>query len=147
MPFLLLPALQVDRMYGWKHVKDRPFLESLEAQDESTQGEFESRASSVLLQLAEQGLNAQLYYKNKDFREYVSLIPTSAITGEGVPDILMLLVQLSQKSNLSPHFAHALHSHATCFPATQLTSHSILFWQCSSIVSCGVPRSSARYWR
>jgi len=51
----------------------------------------------VLLQLAEQGINAQLYYRNKDFREYVSLIPTSAITGEGVPDILMLLVQLSQK--------------------------------------------------
>ena len=51
----------------------------------------------VLLALAEQGLNAQLYYRNKDFRECVSLIPTSAITGEGVPDILMLLVQLSQK--------------------------------------------------
>lgn len=44
-----------------------------------------------------QGLNAQLYYRNKDFREYISLIPTSAITGEGVPDILLLLVQLSQK--------------------------------------------------
>ena len=33
----------------------------------------------------------------QDFREYVSVIPTSAITGEGVPDILMMLVQLSQK--------------------------------------------------
>ena len=44
-----------------------------------------------------QGLNAALYYRNTDFREYVSLVPTSAHTGEGVPDILMLLVQLSQK--------------------------------------------------
>ena len=33
----------------------------------------------------------------QDFREYVSLIPTSAHTGEGVPDILMLLVQITQK--------------------------------------------------
>ena len=57
----------------------------------------QNRASDVLLQLAEQGLNAQLYYRNKDFKEYVSLVPTSAITGEGVPDILMMLVQLSQK--------------------------------------------------
>ena len=49
-----------------------PFLESLELQPESTRGEFENRASDVLLQLAEQGLNAQLYYRNKDFKEYAS---------------------------------------------------------------------------
>ena len=88
---------KVDRLYGWSTVKDRPFIESLEVQPEGTRSEFESRASQVLLQLAEQGLNAELYYKNKDFKEYVSLIPTSAITGEGVPDILMMLVLLSQK--------------------------------------------------
>ena len=81
-PFII--ALnKVDRCYGWEQHKDMPFLESLESQSESTQGEFESRTSGVLLALAEQGLNAQLYYRNKDFKEYVSLVPTSAITGEG----------------------------------------------------------------
>jgi len=88
---------KVDRLYGWKTIKDRPFLDALAAQDDDVQQQFEHRAAAVLLALAEQGLNAQLYYRNKDFREYISLIPTSAITGEGVPDILMLLVQLSQK--------------------------------------------------
>lgn len=42
------------------------------------------------------GLNCALYYKNTDFRKNVSLVPTSAITGEGLPDLLMLLVQLTQ---------------------------------------------------
>ena len=88
---------KIDRLYGWKDVKDKPFIEAIEAQEESTKQEFESRASHVLLQLAEQGLNAELYYRNKDFREYVSLVPTSAHTGEGVADLLMLLVQLGQK--------------------------------------------------
>jgi translation initiation factor 5B len=37
-----------------------------------------------------------LYYKNPDVRKYVSLVPTSAVTGEGVPDLLSLLVQLTQ---------------------------------------------------
>lgn len=41
-------------------------------------------------------LNCALYTRNKDFRRVVSLVPTSAITGEGVPDLLMLLVQLTQ---------------------------------------------------
>jgi translation initiation factor 5B len=47
--------------------------------------------------LAEQGLNTALYWKNTDIRKYVSIVPTSAISGEGVPDLLMLLVQLTQK--------------------------------------------------
>ena len=48
------------------------------------------------MQLAEQGLNAKLYYENDDFRRNVSVVPTSAITGEGVPDILLLTVQITQ---------------------------------------------------
>lgn len=30
-----------------------------------------------------QGLNVSLYWKNKDPRTYVNMVPTSAITGEG----------------------------------------------------------------
>ena len=44
-----------------------------------------------------QGLNAALYYDNTDFKKIVSLVPTSAITGEGIPDLLMLLIQLTQQ--------------------------------------------------
>ncbi len=47
--------------------------------------------------LAVQGLNSKLYYENDDFRRVVSVVPTSAHTGEGIPDLLMLLVQLTQQ--------------------------------------------------
>jgi len=49
------------------------------------------------LAFAEQGLNAVLYYDNKSFARNVSLVPTSAITGEGIPDMIMLLVKLTQE--------------------------------------------------
>jgi len=52
---------------------------------------------SMLVQFAERGFNAVPYYKNKDFRKNLSIVPTSAITGEGIPDLLMLLVQLTQR--------------------------------------------------
>ncbi|KAJ7571663.1 hypothetical protein O6H91_01G170900 [Diphasiastrum complanatum] len=42
-------------------------------------------------------MNSELYYRNKELRKYISIIPTSAISGEGIPDLLMLLVQLTQK--------------------------------------------------
>lgn len=37
-----------------------------------------------------------LYWKNPDPRRYVNVVPTSAITGEGIPDLLQLMVKLTQ---------------------------------------------------
>ena len=37
-----------------------------------------------------------LYWKNPDPRKYVNIVPTSAISGEGIPDMLQLLVKLTQ---------------------------------------------------
>ncbi|KAJ8896170.1 hypothetical protein PR048_001513 [Dryococelus australis] len=42
------------------------------------------------------GLNAALFYENPDVRSYVSLIPTSAITGEGMGNLLALIVDFCQ---------------------------------------------------
>ena len=38
----------------------------------------------------------ELYWKNKDQRRYVNIVPTSAITGEGVCDLMWLIVKLTQ---------------------------------------------------
>lgn len=42
-------------------------------------------------------MNSVLYYENKNFARYVSIVPTSAHTGEGIPDMIMLLVNLTQQ--------------------------------------------------
>mgnify|MGYP001940457696 FL=1 len=70
--------------------------DSLAQQAVHTQNEFDERVSKILLAFNEQGLNAELYYRNKNMGRYVSLVPTSAHTGEGVPDLLQLLVSLTQ---------------------------------------------------
>ena len=87
---------KVDRLYDWKPTPNNAFQDSLAQQPVHTQKEFEERASKVMLAFAEQGLNAELYYKNKSMGRYVSLVPTSALSGEGVPDMLQLLVSLTQ---------------------------------------------------
>jgi translation initiation factor 5B len=38
-----------------------------------------------------------LYWENKNLGRNVSIVPTSAHTGEGIPDMLMLLVKLTQE--------------------------------------------------
>jgi translation initiation factor 5B len=87
---------KIDRLFQWKPIPDNSFVDSLEQQEDSVKAEFEKRVDETLLAFAEQGLNAQLYYKNKNFAKYVSLVPTSAHTGEGIPDMLNLLVNLTQ---------------------------------------------------
>ncbi|OTA58362.1 hypothetical protein K449DRAFT_385760 [Hypoxylon sp. EC38] len=88
---------KIDRLYGWKKVDNNGFQESLALQSKGVQNEFRNRLQETKLAFAEQGFNAELYYENKSMAKYVSLVPTSAHTGEGIPDMLKLIVQLTQE--------------------------------------------------
>ncbi|CAK5262455.1 unnamed protein product [Mycena citricolor] len=88
---------KIDRMYGWDATPDGAFRESLAKQNRAVQREFEDRLTKIVVAFAEEGLNAVLYYDNKNFARNVSIVPTSAVTGEGVPDMIMLLVNLTQQ--------------------------------------------------
>ncbi|CAN3371197.1 eukaryotic translation initiation factor 5B [Diutina catenulata] len=88
---------KIDRLYGWESTANNAFRDSFAAQSESVQSEFQNRWDQIKLALAEQGLNSELYYENKNMAKYVSIVPTSAVTGEGVPDLLWLLLELTQK--------------------------------------------------
>ena len=87
---------KIDRIYGWQPTPDGHFRETLAAQDGHAQKEFEDRYQKAVLALNEQGLNVAKYWDNPDPRSYVNVIPTSAITGEGIPDMLYLLVHMTQ---------------------------------------------------
>lgn len=88
---------KIDRLYGWKKIDNNGFQDSLAFQSKSVQNEFKDRVDKTKLAFAEQGFNSELYYQNKSMSRYVSFVPTSAHTGEGVPDMLKLLVQLTQE--------------------------------------------------
>lgn len=88
---------QIDRIYGWEPTQNGAFLESLANQKQHVQRQFADMSQKIVVAFAEQGLNAILYYDNKNFGRNVSIVPTSAVTGEGVPDMIMLLVNLTQQ--------------------------------------------------
>ncbi|KAI9684389.1 MAG: hypothetical protein M1829_002199 [Trizodia sp. TS-e1964] len=88
---------KIDRLYNWSKINDNGFQESLAAQKKSVQNEFQDRLDKTKLAFSEQGFNAELFYQNKSMARNVSLVPTSAHTGEGIPDMLKLLVQLTQE--------------------------------------------------
>ena len=95
-PFII--ALnQIDRIYQWKSTEWGAFRESYDQQRKPQQRQFNDLVKDNKTQLIKNNLNTELYDENPSMREYINLVPTSAITGEGMPDLLGLLVYISQK--------------------------------------------------
>jgi len=88
---------KIDRCFGWKPDENAPFLSTFKKQDKATVKDFEKRLSQIIVEFAGQEVNAQIYTKNKHLDRDISLVPTSAITGEGIPDLLYLIVSLTKK--------------------------------------------------
>ncbi|KAL9048335.1 MAG: hypothetical protein Q9162_007772 [Coniocarpon cinnabarinum] len=88
---------KIDRLYGWSRIDNNGFQDSLAMQKKSVVSEFEKRLQETKVAFAEQGFNSELYYENKSMARNVSLVPTSAHTGEGIPDMIMLLTKLTQE--------------------------------------------------
>lgn len=87
---------KIDRLYDWQTNPRKDIRDILSSQHSNTQNEFKTRSQNVILQFAEQGLNAALFYDNPDPKSYVSLVPTSAITGEGMGNLLDLIIENCQ---------------------------------------------------
>lgn len=88
---------KIDRLYGWQSMPGVSLEEAISRQTASVRAEYEERVGKAIVAFAEHGLNAALHYRNADMRRCVSLVPTSAITGDGLPDLLFLLVLLTQR--------------------------------------------------
>eukprot|EP00968_Pinguiococcus_pyrenoidosus_P028381 scaffold7814_cov296-Pinguiococcus_pyrenoidosus.AAC.3 len=98
---------KVDRCFGWQSEADRPIQDALDAQETSTTQEVQRRIGEARLALNEIGLNVALYWEDDAFDDdVIPMCPTSAITGEGVPDLLRLLSKISQTRCIERIMAH-----------------------------------------
>lgn len=95
-PFLI--ALnKIDRVYQWKSETDGFHHFDLQRQSAVTKTEFTDKLNHIILKFAEMGLNTRLFYENPDERKFINIIPTSAITGEGLSDLVKKIIELSSK--------------------------------------------------
>lgn len=87
---------KIDRLYDWKSNPRRDVEDLLRQQPQNTKSEFEKRSKDIILQLNKQGLNAALFFENPDTKTYVSLVPTSAVSGDGMGNLISMLISFSQ---------------------------------------------------
>ncbi len=88
---------KVDTIQGWQCEEGRPFILSEKTQQEHTLEAFNEKLYKVIEQLSYEGISADRYDRIDDFTKAVALVPISAKEGEGVPDLLLVLIGLAQR--------------------------------------------------
>jgi len=87
---------QIDRTYNWQSFQWSGFEDSYRKQKDQQKRLFDEKVEQNQTQFIKNNINTKLYYQNENMKEYINLVPTSAITGEGLPDLMGLLVYLTQ---------------------------------------------------
>ena len=95
-PFVVA-ANKMDRIGGWHPHINAPFAKSFKAQSERVAEVLDTRIYELVGELYKNGFDADRYDRISDFTRTVGIVPISAITGEGVPDLLLVLVGLAQR--------------------------------------------------
>ncbi len=95
-PFVVA-ANKIDLVPGWRHHDDKPFILSYADQPDTAREEFDKRFYDLVGRLFEQGFSADRYDKVADFTANIAVVPLSAKFGEGIPDLLLMLIGLAQR--------------------------------------------------
>ena len=95
-PFVVA-ANKVDTTPGWNPQDGEPIQRSLEAQSERAESMLNEKLYELIGQLSDAGFSADMYWRVQDFQKNIGVVPLSALTGEGVPDLLTVLMGLSQR--------------------------------------------------
>ena len=93
VPFLI--ALnKLDTVPGWR--PSSSLTSSLKQLDETTQNNLDGRIYNVVGELSRYGIQSEAFYRLQDPQKQVAIVPVSAKTGEGIPELISLLIGLTQ---------------------------------------------------
>jgi translation initiation factor 5B len=95
-PFLVA-ANKTDRISGWVSKPDQPFLVSYQSQDTYVRQDMDEHLYTIMGAFSSQGFQANRFDKITDFTKTVAIVPTSAKTGEGIPELIAVLIGLTQQ--------------------------------------------------
>ena len=95
-PFVIA-ANKIDRIHGWKSEKGSSFVEAMSKQSKEVKSRLEEHYWKLVGQFSEVGYNIELYNRNTDYRNNLSLVPCSAKEGEGLQDLLAVTIGLAER--------------------------------------------------
>jgi translation initiation factor 5B len=100
VPFVI--ALnKVDAVGGWRKSNQSntniSITDELKEQDSSVRALLDEKIYDVVGSLSRMGYNSEVFWRVKDFSRELAIVPVSAVTGVGIPELLVVLVGLAQQ--------------------------------------------------
>lgn len=97
VPFVI--ALnKVDLISGWRHTGDNSLIsDEIRKQDPIIQQLLDEKIYAVVGALSRLGYTSEAFWRVKDFTREIAVVPVSAVTGSGIPELLVVLVGLTQQ--------------------------------------------------
>lgn len=88
---------KVDMITGWRRINSPYVTEQVKAQDSSVTTMLDEKIYNVVGSLSKLGYNSEGFWRVKDFTKEVAIVPVSAAKNIGIPELLAVVVGLSQQ--------------------------------------------------
>jgi translation initiation factor 5B len=95
-PFIVA-ANKIDLIYGWRSTPNTLFKTSYDEQDRWVREDLDNRIYNIMGTLSRLGFRSERFDRVRDFTRDVAIVPVSAKTGEGVGELLAVLIGLTQQ--------------------------------------------------
>ncbi|MFQ5782410.1 MAG: translation initiation factor IF-2 [Nitrosopumilus sp.] len=86
-----------DQLSGWRKSESQFISQAIKEQDASIQADLDQKIYDVVGTLSILGYQSEAFYRVKDFKSEVAIVPISARSGVGIPELLSVLVGLTQQ--------------------------------------------------
>jgi len=95
-PFIVA-ANKIDTVPGWNPNENQPVQATMDAQSERVQSDANEKLYEIIGELSDNDFSADMYWRVQNFQANIGVVPVSAMTGEGIPDLLTVMMGLSQR--------------------------------------------------
>ena len=95
-PFIVA-ANKIDRIDGWRPKENTLFLQSYATQQELVKEDLDNRLYGMMGNLSRLGFSSERFDRVRDFTKNIAIVPVSAKTGEGIGELLAVLIGLTQQ--------------------------------------------------
>ena len=95
-PFIVV-ANKIDMLFGWESHEGASFKESFSKQAVSVQQNLDTKVYEIVGTLHKEGFQSERFDRVSNFASQISIIPISARSGEGIIEVLAMLLGLAQE--------------------------------------------------
>jgi translation initiation factor 5B len=95
-PFIVA-ANKIDAIPGWVHHPNMAFRESFSRQDPAVRRQLDDLLYTLMGTFSRLGFKAERFDRVTSFTTTIAIAPVSAKTGEGIPELLAILIGITQQ--------------------------------------------------